>query len=254
MEYRRVSAEIFGAVASLDVIRRLAERMIRMYDRDTYAVMYDMQAACRHLIETLARNDSLRIAVYGFIRNDLNDLSAFCRECGLSYKIHVEPTNGSPYMLTWAPGFTEPVRFHTDNRRQPTITLSDLDQLAQGGAAALFDRVRDLVRSGLVNVPPALTASPDLLVKAREVLAVPNEKRQIEPFVVLFRTPDQKPADPPISFILNAAGADDAEQKFQKQFPDYQTVWVVQGDDPKAAYRDYWETTMEDDERTFPSP
>jgi hypothetical protein len=64
-------------------------------------------------------------------------------------------------------------------------------------------------------------------------------------FTVLYRDTDAYPAEPPLAFCCSADDGDHAEEQCENAYPDCEVLWVVQTDDPQAAFDDYYELIEE---------
>lgn len=58
-------------------------------------------------------------------------------------------------------------------------------------------------------------------------------------FIVLYLE-EAVPVGAPLAFVCQADDGEHAEEQCQNAYPWCQVVWVFQGDDPNAAYCDYW--------------
>lgn len=59
-------------------------------------------------------------------------------------------------------------------------------------------------------------------------------------YVVLYRTDEILPADPPLAFQCMAEDTEHAEEQCENAYPGCDVVWTVITDNAQSAYYDYW--------------
>ena len=59
-------------------------------------------------------------------------------------------------------------------------------------------------------------------------------------YVVLYRTDEILPADPPLAFMCKADHSCHAAEQCQNAYPGCDVEWIVETDDVQSAYYDYW--------------
>lgn len=62
----------------------------------------------------------------------------------------------------------------------------------------------------------------------------------MQTYIVLYKTPDILPFDPPLGFICQADDTEHAEEQCMDAYPDCEIVWVVITDNMQDALADYW--------------
>jgi hypothetical protein len=65
-------------------------------------------------------------------------------------------------------------------------------------------------------------------------------EKTMEPYIVLYKTPDMLPFDAPFGFKCLAEDTEHAEEQCMDAYPDCEILWVVITDNMVAAYEDYW--------------
>lgn len=65
----------------------------------------------------------------------------------------------------------------------------------------------------------------------------------MESYIVLYRTDELLPADPPLAFKCMAEDTEHAEEQCENAYPDCDVVWTVITDNVHYAYYDYWGVT-----------
>jgi hypothetical protein len=69
-------------------------------------------------------------------------------------------------------------------------------------------------------------------------------------YIVLYRTKNGAPLDPPFGFGCNADGGDHAEDQCLDVFPDADVVWVVKTTSYQAALDSYYTEGLTDENQT----
>ena len=63
----------------------------------------------------------------------------------------------------------------------------------------------------------------------------------LDPWIVLYKSPDALPADPPEAFACRAEDGDHADEQCRNAYPECDVAWSYLGD-ADGAYREYYDS------------
>ena len=118
-------------------------------------------------------------------------------------------------------------------------------------SAPLWDEARtrraftELAQEWLDKARTMMAEAPASSRRRWKASAVINARKRrarkaMEPFVVLYRDPKARPADPPRAFECMAANADHAEEQCARVHPGRPIAWVYAGRQVAEAFNNYF--------------